>query len=548
MKHAILVLVMMVPETAIGDDAHLLQFLLRSQGFEVGSIDGVIGPMTRSALNEALTAQGMDADVDDRLNILLKNHFAKNGELSPPNSSKRFRSFDELEESFIYATSRGDRDWNVRYKLQPPMRYMRTSSGQPRSDYFVGFGGFARGAVDLNGDGNDDWPIVVFAGSHPARGKENDCSPVDSCAPGGIPVAYINQGDGTWSVSAGWFTDPRRNPGEVSPMPPVFADFNGDGIVDMFLGGTAGSNPFRDSLYLSDHGRGHVESSTTHFDKIVPSFSHGTAAGDLDGNGWDDVVITSFWTTGSNFLCYMNQGYGFMTISGDCSVNLPGETFMSTSLTLADVNGDDAWDLVYSGDEKFNGGVGVALNDGNGKFLSGKDVSDETLGYFNTMPSIFAYDLDADGDQDIIGWVHRDFYNGGGVVIYENTGNGASWRQQIIPLVTPSPDDPQYQDELAQENGPWNIWIHTLHFEDVNDDGLTDIVLDGSNNNARSMKGSKWSMEGEVRINGRTYPRDGSVPIYGWDQVFGAAMIQKPGFEFEWQPKARFGISERKFH
>lgn len=219
-----------------------------------------------------------------------------------------------------------------------------------------------------------------------------------------------------------------------------------------------------------------------------------------------------------------------------CSKNLTGSEHMSTSHTLSDVNADGFLDLVYSGSEGWNGGVGIALNDGFGVFLAGNDLFDDRMDYFDTMPNIFAYDLDQDGDQDLIGPVHRGAYNGAGVVIIENQDFGKSWKQKVIPLVTPDLNDPQYHRSVIEESGPWNLWMHNFYFQDVNTDGLIDFVMDGSIQSDDTPLSNKLNgmqaMTGSVEVNGRFYDRDPKVS-FGLDQVRGAAFMQKSAMEFQ---------------
>lgn len=539
------------------NDKYLTQFLLNSLGYNVGVVDGKLG--TKSNRSIAKFLKDNDSDNTDPLQLLIDNYNRDFGPFKAPLSNQEIKSTTELQQNFVYAGKANKSGW-AKKKFRLPLsinRFDLWSSAHPESKKDnQNFWGLHSGPVDINGDGFDDWVIVGNVTIHKNKFIGDNCDPIRSCDYGGSPVAYLNNGAGKWILEKGWFIDQREYPGSVMAMPPIFADFNGDGVVDVFVAGTGGdgSGVFRDDYYLSGGpGQNHQEASKTHLNAVQAHWSHGSAVGDIDNNGWDDVVITRFWGNSKkdyNIFCYLNVGFGFMRSDPDCSKNLIGNKYMSTSHTLADVNADGFLDLVYSGSEQWNGGVGVALNDGFGAFLAGNDLVDDTMNFFDTMPNIFAYDLDEDGDQDIIGWLHRGAYNGAGLVVIENKNFGQSWKQQVFPLVTPDLNDPQYHKSVKEESGPWNLWMHNLYFEDVNADGLVDIMMDGSiqgDDTPLSVGGNgRLAMSGSVEVNGRIYDRDPKVS-FGLDQIRGAALMQKPDMEFQHIEGVWKQLNSRKF-
>jgi hypothetical protein len=544
-------------EQISANDRFLTQFLLNSLGYSVGIVDGKLGRKSKRSIAKFLNENELGAV--EPLPALVDYYNRKFGPFEKPLSHQKVSSTTELQQNFVYAGKAVTNGWaGKKFRLPPAMnRFDFWSSAHPKSKKNQQhFWGLHSGPVDINGDGFDDWVIVGNATVHASKFNSENCDPIKSCDYGASPIVYLNNGEGKWILEKGWFVDEREYPGGVMAMPPIFADFNGDGVVDMFVSGTFGdgSGAFRDDYYLSGiRQNNHLEASETHISAIQAHWSHGSAVGDIDNNGWDDVVVTRFWGDSKNnynISCYFNVGFGFMRSDPDCSKNLTGSEYMSTSHTLSDVNADGFLDLVYSGSEEWNGGVGVALNDGFGVFLAGNDLFDDRMDYFDTMPNIFAYDLDQDGDQDIIGSVHRGAYNGAGVVIIENQDFGKSWKQKVIPLVTPDLNDPQYHRSVIEESGPWNLWMHNFYFQDVNTDGLIDFVMDGSiqsddtplSNNTNGMQ----AMIGSVEVNGRIYDRDPKVS-FGLDQVRGAAFMQKSAMEFQHNEGVWKQLNSRKF-
>ena len=97
---------------------------------------------------------------------------------------------------------------------------------------------------------------------------------------------YLNQGDGTWVQSFGFL-------GGNSDMDCLFADFNGDGHLDVGAGNSQGK------VYLGDGTGGFAAANTG-----LPSSYFGISAGDIDGDGRDELALVSggkaqVWSLGS---------------------------------------------------------------------------------------------------------------------------------------------------------------------------------------------------------------------------------------------------------
>ncbi|GGK47287.1 FG-GAP-like repeat-containing protein [Salinarimonas ramus] len=160
----------------------------------------------------------------------------------------------------------------------------------------------------------------------------------------------------------------------------VFArDYNGDGHLDLFLSDSGVDfEPFpggRQLLLLSD-GSGRLEVGTP----LGPAtFAHSAATGDIDGDGRLDVFVGGNSTSGPFFL--MNRGDGQMetdfdrlpTVIRDVDF-MEGFQYSFDGSRLADLDADADLDLVLL--PKFTNAVPIVLeNPGNGDFSAAAPIT-----------------------------------------------------------------------------------------------------------------------------------------------------------------------------
>ena len=182
---------------------------------------------------------------------------------------------------------------------------------------------------DADGDGHPD--LLIVAGG--VQRDEGDARLDDRL--------YLNDGHGTFHLApAGEL--PRD--GE-STTACAAADFDGDGHVDLFVGGrlVPGRWPAtpRSFLYRNEGGR-FVDVT----DQLAPGLRHvgmvtAAAWADLDGDGRPDLVLTLEW---GPVKVFHNTGHGFE--DSTARAGLAGRTGWWSALTVADVNGDGRPDLI----------------------------------------------------------------------------------------------------------------------------------------------------------------------------------------------------------
>ncbi len=273
-----------------------------------------------------------------------------------------------------------------------------------------------------------------FATHKPCRdaaGAPDYCGPVPSDA---VPARLLhNRRDGT-------FEDVTAKAGITAAYGPALgvttADFNGDGYPDLYVANDETPNQlwinqkngtFRDGALLagaavSGEGR--------------PQASMGVDAGDYDGNGSEDLVMSNL--TGEGDTLYRNDGTGlFEDASLPSGLQTPSWKLTGFGLSWLDYDNDSWLDLlVVNGavrkiQEQARAGDPLPLkqekqlfhNLGNGRF---EEVGKRSGAVFTT-PTIgrgAAFgDLDNDGDTDVV--VGNN--NGPAQVLINQIGNRRPW-------------------------------------------------------------------------------------------------------------------------
>ena len=135
-------------------------------------------------------------------------------------------------------------------------------------------------------------------------------------------------------------------------------------------------------------------------------FDHGGAIGDIDGDGDLDIVLTELK---NSLICWMNSGDGSLMKKRCGAVNAFG-------IELADMDGDNDLDLVHVGLSP----TGISWNDGIGNFSENLKLPD--VQKWETAPEVSVWDLDGDGDNDIVFSRTENLYVGAGIQVLDNLG------------------------------------------------------------------------------------------------------------------------------
>ncbi len=222
-----------------------------------------------------------------------------------------------------------------------------------------------------------------------------------------IGKLYVNDGNGNYVEVASSL------PG-VAGGSVTFLDVDNDDDQDVIITGQSVSFTNISKLFLNDGSGSFTESLTAPFEIV---FSSSVAAEDIDGDGDQDVIIAG--RNNSNVRIaklYENNGAGSFT-------EVPGTPFAGISMgdiAFADVDGDNDQDVVITGQIASNApSTTLYLNDGSGNF---SEVENTVLAAILSSSVSFA-DVDGDNDQDLLISGQGDG-NTRVIRLYQNDGSG----------------------------------------------------------------------------------------------------------------------------
>ena len=250
------------------------------------------------------------------------------------------------------------------------------------------FGYSVASAGDVNGDGYDD--VIVGAKLNDENGNIAGKSYIYF---GGLNIDYVADVTMTGVAAGDQFGYSVAGAGDV----------NGDGYDDVIVGA-----PFNDAVNNSA-GRAYVFYGGAAMNNTADVTLSGSAlneylglcvsgAGDVNGDGYSDVMVTSI-ATGGDFIYY---GGSPMNNTSDVTLTSTGTEFGISSSSAGDFNGDGFDDVIVGVPNTTNGNAriffgGISMNGTSDLVLTGETSGDD----FGISVSQ-AGDVNGDGYGDVI--------------------------------------------------------------------------------------------------------------------------------------------------
>jgi len=343
--------------------------------------------------------------------------------------------------------------------------------GENNSRYFI------KGILDVNNDGNDDLFVTEY-------GKDE----------GGLHIFLLSNGDGTFYEPENFI---EGNNTRIHIRNISIGDFNNDKKLDIF-GFTSGRTDAENKrgerggeeniLFLS---RGNKFVAKAPPNIKIKEYGHGGDSADIDQDGDIDVYVPNEMIVDKNYFL-INDGNGNFKL--DDSYKRMGQDLQSRHLTEAqfeDLNNDKYPDLVLL----TRGIIIIVFNDKKGNFQSKNSIvisnhyAELIEGYSNEkLTSIVKfYDYDKDGFKDLFIGQHT---------VIMHTQFSGTWDNNYI-LVLKNHKGNKFIDvtnkvipeQRVNLNRNYNTgYSQYIEFEDLNNDGLKDIIVATDNPGKRLIK------------------------------------------------------------
>jgi len=252
-----------------------------------------------------------------------------------------------------------------------------SGSGLPTTDTWRGI---ALG--DVNKDGNADIGATSGYGSMK-----------------GIAV-YVGDGTGKFVSNSSGLPGNQDRDSSI-----VFADFNGDGNLDLVAGGAAGV-----SVYYGNGGSGGAMSWTSSGTGLPSNRFSGVNATDIDKDGDVDILLSAYNAgSGVGLRAYKNVNNGASWTSSSTGLNASGEFL---DISHGDFDGDGNVDILTAGSYSKSYGIAIFYGDGTGSWT----YNATNLPRGDRWVGSDVADFNKDGTLDFV----MGSYSGRGIVAYRN--------------------------------------------------------------------------------------------------------------------------------
>ena len=278
---------------------------------------------------------------------------------------------------------------------------------------------------------------------------------------------YLNDGAGCFTLDTS--VQGANPPGRLSPRKALPGDFNGDGRTDVFVldhGYDLPPFPGAAPYVILSSEDGYVLGGGL---ESFVGFQHGGASADIDSDGDIDVFVTHLNSAAGPFFL-INDGSGSFSPDTDRIEGLADWGLYTAE--LVDMDGDGFLDLLAAGHEyEISGGnlpTQILWGDSAGTYSTARATMLPGVTGRGIVVDIDVSDTDGDGDNDIV--INRTGD--------ERTAVYEGYYVQLIEQV----EKRRFEDRTTQllhdnedDDADWIVWIRMC---DCDADGDVDIVVD----------------------------------------------------------------------
>ena len=365
--------------------------------------------------------------------------------------------------------------------------FVSGSTTSPVQDIFV---------QDLNNDGKEE---VVIAGRQSQSAFPSGTSVTDKTAAwenSQLTLYEFNASNQLENKTSSWFTGTQNQ--IIGTEPSIkFGDFNGDSNVDMVIGHSTDMEFIGDTVVYTNSGT----SSFGRDDYATNLWTHDVAVHDINGDGLDDVILGGY----GNPVVMLGDVSGTMT-------QITTDHFGMSGLAAGDFLGDGTTTFVFVDSSFDTTSPDAATREIEDSRLFSFTQTGANTGTFTELAklpnpifessdfdSLFAVGVERSHDIRALPF---DFNNDGSLDV-------------VVVSVSTNPNDGVNRTEVQflQNNGGGNFvdvtddvrvgWDsvtngdYNSQLRDINDDGLTDILLSAQNGTGDSTRVLLQTAEGK---------------------------------------------------
>lgn len=271
--------------------------------------------------------------------------------------------------------------------------------------------------------------------------------------------------------------------GTIHARKSIIGDWNGDGFMDMFFAssGIDGQTGVQYTpndypiLFINDKNGSFIEYRLNNEFNMFPGYWHSVTSSDIDGDGISEIVLiqpASNRDNESKIIQFNNNKLSIRDLQ--LSLNDVIDKFTSESV---DLNGDGIDELILGGSDT---NPRILENHPSGSFVYNYQSKEKI--YLPThqqdlLIDMVFYDLDNDGDLDIIASRTRNYSNGYIQIIRNDITEFVDVTSEYMPTnFTHTPGQTMSWIEwlyIGDFNGDGNIELHT---SDIRKPGVADRI------------------------------------------------------------------------